>query len=177
MSMSMRTKRLTVCHRLAKRLPIPIATSSLLQVPSLLSLLPSSKKIGILTFDGTKLGTTHLEQLGISATLWSRIITAGPPTGGYLQRLVKKDAPYDREQIQAELNDAARAMQRAESTLGAIVLECTQMPPFAQGVQEAVGSGVAVYDVYSMGMWFYSGLAKRLPTQWADGDQDTKSRL
>lgn len=140
-------------------------------------MLPSSKKIGILTFDGDKLGTTHFEQLGIPAIVYDRIISSGPPKGGYLQRLVKEDAPYDREQIQAELNDTALAMQAFEPELGAIVLECTQMPPFAQGIQEAVGSKVAVYDVYSMGMWFYSGLAKKLPAQWADGDQGTKSRL
>lgn len=176
MNFVMRTMRLTVCHRLAERLPIPIATSSLLQMPSLLSLLSSSQIIGILTFDGSKLGTAHFDQLGIPASLHGRIITAGPPTGGYLQRLVKEDAPYDREQIQAELNDTAIAMQLAEPTLGAIVLECTQMPLFAQGIQEAVGSKVAVYDVYSMAMWFYSGLAKRLPLQWAEGDQNTKSR-
>jgi hypothetical protein len=43
--------------------------------------------------------------------------------------------------------------------VGAVVLECTQMPPFAEAIQKVVG--LPVYDVYTMGMWFYSGLASR----------------
>ncbi|KAF2164938.1 hypothetical protein M409DRAFT_24839 [Zasmidium cellare ATCC 36951] len=162
--------------QLAERLPIPIATSALIQVPSLLALLPPRKSIGILTFDGEKLGPTHLEQLGIPSSLHGRIHIAGARACGHLQRLVKEDAPYDRQSIQTELNEAALAMQKKDPGLGAIVLECTQMPPFAEGIQQVVGSNVAVYDVYSMAMWFYSGLAKRLPARWAEGAQDTKSR-
>lgn len=48
--------------------------------------------------------------------------------------------------------------------LGAIVLECTQMPPYAEAIQRRVG--VPVYDVYTMGMWFYEGLVRRKPARW-----------
>lgn len=162
-------------HRLAERLPIPIATSALIQVPSILALLPPQKIVGILTFDGSKLGPTHLEQLGVPSSLHHRVHIAGPPAGGCLQRLVKEDAPYDFQSIQNELNETARAMLEAHPEIGAIVLECTQMPPFAEAIQQAVGSHVAVYDVYSMAMWFYSGLAKRTPGEWEEKAPPVKS--
>ena len=43
--------------------------------------------------------------------------------------------------------------------VGAIVLECTNMPPYAAAVQAAIG--LPVYDIYSMITWFHAGLRPR----------------
>jgi Asp/Glu/hydantoin racemase len=43
--------------------------------------------------------------------------------------------------------------------VGAIVLECTNMPPYAAALQAAVG--IPVYDIYSMITWFHAGLRPR----------------
>jgi len=44
--------------------------------------------------------------------------------------------------------------------IGAIVLECTNMPPYAAALQAAVG--MPVYDIYSMIMWLHAGLRPRV---------------
>ena len=44
--------------------------------------------------------------------------------------------------------------------IGAIVLECTNMPPYAAALQEAIG--LPVYDIYSMITWFHAGLRPRV---------------
>jgi Asp/Glu/hydantoin racemase len=44
--------------------------------------------------------------------------------------------------------------------IGAIVLECTNMPPYAAALQAAVG--IPVYDIYSMITWFHAGLRPRV---------------
>ena len=47
--------------------------------------------------------------------------------------------------------------------VGAIVLECTNMPPYAAALREALG--MPVYDIYSMITWFHAGLRpRRFPT-------------
>ena len=43
--------------------------------------------------------------------------------------------------------------------VGAIVLECTNMPPYAAALQRAVG--LPVYDIYSMITYFHAGLRPR----------------
>jgi Asp/Glu/hydantoin racemase len=51
----------------------------------------------------------------------------------------------------------------AHPEVGAIVLECTNMPPYAAALRAALG--MPVYDIYSMITWFHTGLRpRRFPT-------------
>ncbi|MEO6749516.1 MAG: aspartate/glutamate racemase family protein, partial [Casimicrobiaceae bacterium] len=54
---------------------------------------------------------------------------------------------------------AARDLVAENPDVGAIVLECTNMPPYAAAVQRA--TGLPVYDIYSMINWFHAGLRPR----------------
>lgn len=150
--------------RLAARLPIPIATSALIQIPSIFSWLPPNTEVGIITYDDRRLGPTHLEQLGVSALNIAKICIRGAKPDGPLHRMIKDSGPYATADMEAELIDVAREMITSFPQVKAIVLECTQMPPFAEAIQSAVG--VPVYDIYSLGLWFYGGLVKRTPAQW-----------
>jgi Asp/Glu/hydantoin racemase len=71
----------------------------------------------------------------------------------------------ERETVEraGKLIEEARHEQR---TIGAIVLECTQMPPYAEAIQRK--TGVPVYDVYTMGEWFYNGLVRRTSDRWRE---------
>ncbi|KAH8894136.1 hypothetical protein GQ53DRAFT_683661 [Thozetella sp. PMI_491] len=153
---------------LAARLPIPIATSSLLQIPTILAWLPPAKKIGIITYNADQLGPLHFERLGISKESAARCYVRGAPAGGYLRELVGMRGEYNFEGIEAEMVDAAKYLVAEHTDLGAIVLECTQMAPFAVSVQKAVD--LPVYDVYTMASAFYSGLVRRRPANWGNLD-------
>ncbi|KAF2798715.1 hypothetical protein K505DRAFT_295997 [Melanomma pulvis-pyrius CBS 109.77] len=148
-------------QRLAERLPVPIATSALLQIPSIRAFLPARQSIGVLTYDGARLGTAHLEQLGIDPTL---VCIRGMPANGHLRAVIQNGAEYDELALEREMVDEATALLQQNPNIGALVLECTQMPPFAEAIQRA--AEVPVYDVYTMGMWFYSGLVRRTPGSW-----------
>ncbi|KAJ9620085.1 hypothetical protein H2204_012395 [Knufia peltigerae] len=147
---------------LARRLSVPVASSSLCQIPSLFSILPPTAHVGILTFDGSKLGRTHLTQLGITQV--ERVHIAGVTQDGHLQRLVRDDGPYSHEAIEKELTDAATAITQQHPQINTVVLECVQMAPFAVAVEKTVN--MPVYDIYTMGCWFYSGLVRRRPEAW-----------
>ena len=54
---------------------------------------------------------------------------------------------------------AARRLVESNRDVGAIVLECTNMPPYAADVSRAVG--LSVYDFYSLVCWFQGGLRPR----------------
>ena len=151
-------------YRLSARLPIPIATSSLLQLNSILPLLSPQKSVGILTFNPKKLGNQHLAQVGLSPDQIRRTHIKGPPASGYLRRLVEENSPYSHADIEAELVGSVAELIKEYPDIGAILLECTQMPPFAEAIQRAVR--LPVYDVYTLGCWFYSGLARKTPAVW-----------
>ena len=52
-------------RELADHCGVPVATSSLLQVPMVERMLPSNKRVGILTYDGQALKGPYLEAVGI----------------------------------------------------------------------------------------------------------------
>lgn len=141
-----------------------MATSSLLQIPAILTWLPPNKAIGIITYNAAELGPLHFERLGIPAESAARCYIQGAPSGGSLQELVRGKISYSYEDIEKEMVDAAKNLVAEYPDVASIVLECTQMPVYAQSVQEAVG--LPVYDVFTMASWFYSGLVRRRPAPW-----------
>ena len=155
-------KKLTT--RLAARLPIPIATSSLIQIPSILAWLPPAKKIGIITYNEAQLGALHFERLGIAKESAARCYVTGVPSECHLRNLVGMRKPFAFYDIEAEMVATAKTFVAAHDDIAVLVLECTQMPTFAASVQQAVG--LPVYDVYTMASWFYSGLVRQRPVGW-----------
>jgi hypothetical protein len=143
-------------RRLSRRLKVPVAASSLLQIPTLRTIVPSSKSIGILTFDGSRLNETHLNAIGIHDH--SQIHIAGPPQDGAMKKYIRDGAPFEFAVLQQELVDTAREHIRRHPDIGALVLECTQFPPFSHGLQQA--TGLPVWDVFTLASWLYSGVAR-----------------
>jgi len=82
--------------------------------------------------------------------------------------IIAKGAPYVHSDVEAELVQLATDTTKENGHVGAVVLECTQMPPFAETIQLAIRPKVPVFNVYFMGCWFYSGLARRRPLAWGE---------
>jgi Asp/Glu/hydantoin racemase len=59
-----------------------------------------------------------------------------------------------------DILDAGRRLMAGNPDVGAIVLECTNMPPYAHALREALG--VPVFDVYSLITWWHAGLRPRV---------------
>jgi hypothetical protein len=102
------------------------------------------------------LNAKHLEAIGV--TDMSNLFISGPPPEGRMKTCLRDGLPYDIAALTEELTGAAKDLQ-AKHNLGAIVLECTQFPPFAEAVQRA--TGLPVYDVTTLANWFYSGLVRK----------------
>lgn len=154
-------------QRLSKRLPIPIATSSLLQIPAIQAFLPAGKIVGVITFDNDRLTGKHFEKLGIANG--DRIPIVGTPPNGHLRGVERDGIPYVQEDLEKELVECARRLVRENPTVGAILLECTQLPCFAKAIQDAMH--MPVYDVFTMGEWFYSGLVRRDFAPWTEEEK------
>ncbi|PSN61692.1 hypothetical protein BS50DRAFT_625098 [Corynespora cassiicola Philippines] len=152
-------------RELAERIPIPVSTSALVQIPSVRALLPKESVVGVLTYDDERLGVAHLEALGVDP---AGVRIRGMPADGHLRKVIQEGLDYDEKLMEQEMVDGATRLvedvRREGKEIGALVLECTQMPPYAESIQKQIGK--PVYDVYTMGMWFYSGLVRYRPSQW-----------
>ncbi|MBF2758991.1 MAG: aspartate/glutamate racemase family protein [Ectothiorhodospiraceae bacterium AqS1] len=139
--------------RIAKTCAAPVASSSLLQLPWLERILPPGRRAGVITVDAASLDKRHLECAG------ARLDTPieGIASDGHLARVLLEDElRLDVERAKEEVVDAALRLQRRCPELGAIVLECTNMPPYAADIGQA--TGLPVYDFHSLVIWFAAGL-------------------
>lgn len=142
---------------LAAAVRVPVATSSLMQVPWVQATLPPGQRVGVVTVSGKSLTTAHLDGVGLPHDL----PVAGTENGREFFRVMMRADAVDIDVAAAEQDilDAGRALVAAHPDIGAIVLECTNMPPYAAALAEAVG--LPVYDIHSMINWFQLGLRPR----------------
>jgi Asp/Glu/hydantoin racemase len=146
--------------QLAEALGVPVAASSLMQAPMIQALLPPGRRVGVLTISKESLTPEHLACAGAATDtpVW------GTEGGREFSRAILDDAPrLDIEAARADLVTAGREFQAAHPELGAILLECTNMMPYAADVRAA--TGLPVFSVRSFVCWFQSSLAPaRFPT-------------
>jgi Asp/Glu/Hydantoin racemase len=142
---------------IAASVGVPVATSSLMQVPWVQATLPPGKRVGLVTVSGSTLSPAHLE--GAAVPLDTPRV--GTETGKEFFRVLIKAEKEDMDIALAEQDvvEAGKALVAKNPEVGAIVLECTNMPPYAAALQAAVG--LPVYDIYSMITWFHAGLRPR----------------
>jgi Asp/Glu/hydantoin racemase len=141
---------------LAAAVTVPVATSSLMQVPMIQSTLPAGKKVGVLTVSGASLTRDHLEAVGLDPTL----PVVGTDAGREFTRaLIGNELTLDVAAAEQDILDAGDALIRKDRAVGAVLLECTNMAPYARALRDRLG--IPVYDIYSFMLWFHAGLAPR----------------
>ena len=142
--------------RLAQACEVPVASSSLLQVPWVERLLPPGRRVGVVTVEAGSLTPRHLECAG------ARPDTPVEGTEGgaeFTRVLLGDELELDVDRACEDVIAAARRLVERNRDIGAIVLECTNMPPYAAEVSCA--TGLPVYDFYSFVCWFQAGLRPR----------------
>ena len=124
-------------RELSAAVPVPVWTSSLLKLSEL-----GGQRPGVLTVDAHALSAEHLLAVGARAD----VPIEGLATGCSLQRTLLEDRPeLDREQANADVVAAALRLQRRHPEINALVLECTNLPPYADAVRQA--TGLVVHDI------------------------------
>lgn len=138
---------------LTAALEVPVATSSLMQVPMVKQLLPRGKQVGILTISAEALTPKHLFKAGCA----ENTPVGGTPVDGEFSGAILNDRnSMDIDLARQENVAAARQLVSSHPEIGAIVLECTNMVPYAGDIQLA--TGLPVFSIYSFVTWFQAGL-------------------
>jgi Asp/Glu/hydantoin racemase len=142
---------------LAAAVQVPVATSSLMQVPWVQATLPPGRRVGVVTVSSATLTEAHLKAAGVPPDT----PISGTENGREFFRVLIKAQKEDMDVDLAEADVVAAGVDlvRRHPEVGAIVLECTNMPPYAAALQRAVG--LPVYDIYSMITWFHAGVRPR----------------
>ena len=144
-------------RELSAHVRVPVATSSLIQVPWVQATLPPGKRVGVITVSGSSLTPRHLEAAGVPLDT----PFVGTERGREFFRVLILGDKEDMDVARAEQDilEAGRALMQSHPDIGAIVLECTNMPPYAAALREALD--VPIYDIYSLISWFHTGIRPR----------------
>lgn len=142
--------------QIAAAVGVPVATSSLMQVAMVNALLSPAKRCGILTISASTLTLEHLDAAGVPSETPIESTEGGREfTTAILDNAMELDVSLARE----DNIEAATRLVHQNPEIGAIVLECTNMTPYAADIRAA--TGVPVFSMASFVNWFQSGLTPR----------------
>jgi hypothetical protein len=122
-------------QRLADALRIPVITSSLVSASQCLT----NARIGILTISAETLGPTHLKAAGLPLDT----PVEGVLTGSEFHRCILGNSrTMNVNQAKDDVVEAALRLIRNHPDVSTIVLECTNMPPYADAIRQVTGREV-----------------------------------
>lgn len=114
---------------------VPVVSSSLEQIPDLVA---QGARPGILTISEASLSPAHLQAAGVALT---------PPIEGvdnsqFAASILGNETTLDVTGSEQELVAAAKRLCTNQPDIDVIVLECTNMPPYAEAIRRATGRKV-----------------------------------
>jgi hypothetical protein len=133
---------------LARGCPVPVISSSLLALPALTR---RHRRVGVVTIDAGKLTPEYIAAAGDAPDP----PIEGTETGSELTRKLLGDAPdLDVAAAERDVLAAGERLAARVPGLGAVLLECTNMPPYRPALEAKLG--LPVHDILTV-------LAERAP--------------
>lgn len=133
-------------NQIAAAVDVPVFTSSLMQVPLVYAMLKPDQKVGIITINAETLSEKHLGEVGVSTV--PHVICGTENEEEFTRAILGNEMTLDVEKSKADLVRVAHRLISENPDVGAIVLECTNMMPYAAAIQEEVG--LPVFDIYTL---------------------------
>lgn len=141
---------------IAAHVGVPVATSSLMQIPLIERVLPPGKRVGVLTVSAASLTEEHLRAAGADPAT----PVAGTDDGSEFTRVMLNDEErLDVTAAERDILAAGDALVTGHRGIGAVLLECTNMVPYARALSARLR--LPVFSIYAFVTWFHSGLVPR----------------
>jgi Asp/Glu/hydantoin racemase len=129
-------------RELQAAVPVPVWSSALLQLAEAQA---QGRRCGVVTIEAASLGAAHFEGVGADPATPVEGITPGSA----LHRTLLHDQPtLDQADAQAQVLAAAQRLRARAPRIDTLVLECTNLPPYAAALRRA--TGLQVLDVVTL---------------------------
>jgi hypothetical protein len=141
----------------AAAIDVPVFLSSLLQVPLILQSLKPDQKVGILCAVRDSLTPKMLGSCGIDDL--SRIEVAGAQDIPEFRNILQCKGHFNSGKLEKELVKLVMRLVQDNPEIGALLIECSDMPPYAWAIQDAVH--LPVFDYVTLVNWVYQAVVRR----------------
>jgi hypothetical protein len=142
---------------LTEAVSIPVFSSSLIQVPLAYRTLRGSRKVGIITADSSILDDRYFRPVGWTARDIP-VVIAGIEDNEHIDLRHTEITEEVLRQRAIGLAGVARDLIGKHPEIGALVLECSNLPPYSWAAQEAVG--LPVFDFSTLANLAYDTVAR-----------------
>lgn len=136
---------------------IPVFLSSWMQVPFIHRMLRPGRKVGAVVADSRYIQKETLFNAGIDDSI-PLVIGGMENQPAFCSAIMEEQGTLDSDAIEREVVGVARDLVQANPHIGALLLECSALPPYGAAVQEALH--LPVFDFITMINYVYSALAK-----------------
>ena len=142
---------------LARVLRIPVFLSSLLQLPLISAMVGPNRKVGIICAREATFDKSLLEAVGVNPML--PIVVKGLDNfDNFCRSLINMAGYLDPERIEEEIVTLSKKMVEEAPSIGAILLECADLPPYSKAVQQAIN--LPVFDFVTMINYVFSATVR-----------------
>ena len=132
---------------LADSVDVPVYASSLIQLPMVSRMVRRSHKVGVLTANEHALTPRHLA--GVGATHVPVHVAGMQDQQEFREVMLEARRPdLDTDRLEREVLGVVERMAGEHADLGALVIECTDLVPFAHAIQARLG--LPVFDIVTL---------------------------
>ena len=144
-------------EELADSVAIPVFASSLIQIPMVHRMLRRDQTVGILTAKKSKLTRAHLKAVGADMV---PVCVAGMDDQKEFCDVVIDGSrqELDVDRLAGEVLAVVDALAGDHPEMGALVIECTDLPPFAHLIQKKLR--IPVFDIITLMNMVYETLVR-----------------
>jgi hypothetical protein len=142
----------------AEGVDVPVALSSLIQIPWIQTLLKPCQQIGVLTASQESFTDKLLRTCGISSDVQEKLIVKDLEHEPEFSCILEGRGAFNNSIVCQEVVEKAIEIVNEGADVGAILLECSDMPPYAAAIQDAVN--LPVFDFTTLIRWLYHAVAQ-----------------
>ncbi|SFH15412.1 hypothetical protein SAMN05660649_04082 [Desulfotomaculum arcticum] len=144
-------------NKVAAAVDIPVYLSSVVQIPWIKTGLKPNQKIGMLTAYAKGITPNLFASCGVhDPGICIVKDLSGLPE---FSAIIEDRGTFDNEKLRKEVVDAAVAMVNDHPDIGAILLECSDLPPYASDIQRAVK--LPVFDFITLIRWIHFATSQK----------------
>ena len=135
---------------------VPVFLSSLLQIPFIYQI--KKQKIGIITADSKSLTPEHFISVGVSKEI-PLLIGGMEDQKEFREAILEEKGTLDSDLIEREVVGVAKKLITENPDIGALVLECSDLPPYAHAIQKEVN--LPIFDFTTMIQYVHTALVRK----------------
>ena len=140
----------------AAALEVPTFLSIMMQVPLIARALKPSQKVGVICSAEGVITTRVLDQVGLEDP--SCMVLREVAGLSEFSNILESTGHLNSARLEKQLVVLIRDFVREHPEIGAILLQCSDLPPYAAAIQRA--TGLAVFDMTTLVEWVYRSVVR-----------------